>query len=66
MFATDGEMLHCPTKSELLFILEKLTANTECITAIQDTVSRAERIRVSIIDAIAKVQSLYNFPGRSP
>ena len=29
MFATDGEMLHCPAKSVLMSILEKLPAKTD-------------------------------------
>ena len=63
MFATNRKILHCPAKSALFFIIEKLPANTGCRTAIQDTVSRAERIRVSVMDAMAEAQSLDNSPG---
>ena len=59
MFAADGEMLHCPSKSALMSILEKLPANTDdCRTAGQDAASQGERMRVSVIDAMAEVQSL--------
>ena len=45
MFATDGEMLHCPAKSALMSILEKLPANAdECRTAGQDAVHQGERM----------------------
>ncbi|KAL9958706.1 hypothetical protein ACROYT_G035756 [Oculina patagonica] len=56
MFATDGKMLHCPAKSSLMSIPEKTpaTANTdESETARGETVS--QRMRVSIIDAMAEV-----------
>ena len=46
-FVTNRGMLHCLAKSSLLSVLEKLPANTECRTAIQDTVSRAERMSLS-------------------
>ena len=59
MFAADGEMLHCPAKSVLMSLLEKLPANKdECRTAGQDADSQGERMRVSVIDAMAEVQSL--------
>ncbi|KAL9989134.1 hypothetical protein ACROYT_G003650 [Oculina patagonica] len=53
---THGKMLHCPAKSSLMSIPEKTpaTANTdESETARGETVS--QRMRVSIIDAMAEV-----------
>ena len=59
MFATDGEMLHCPAKSVLMSILEKLPAKTDdCRAVSQDATSQGERMQVCIIDAMAEVQSL--------
>ena len=59
IFATDGEMLHCPAKSALMSLREKLPANTaECRTAGRDAASQGERMIVSVIDAMAEVQSL--------
>ena len=59
MFATDGEMLHCPAKSVLMSILETLPAKTDdCRAVSQDATSQGERMQVCIIDAMAEVQSL--------
>lgn len=61
MFAVDGEMLHCSTKSALMSILEKLpnsVSTSVCNTTFQDTENQEERMRVSVIDAMAEVQSL--------
>ena len=59
MFATDGEMLHCPAKSVLMSILEKLPAKTDdCRAVSPDATSQGERMQVCIIDAMAEVQSL--------
>ena len=59
MFATDGEMLHCPAKSVLMSILEKLPAKTDdCRAVSQDATSQGERMQVCIVDAMAEVQSL--------
>lgn len=54
MFATDGEMPHYPAKSALMSILEKLPASAdEYSTAGQDTAHHEERMRDSVIDAMA-------------
>lgn len=59
MFASDGEMLHCSAKSALMPILEKLpNSPNECDTTLQDVEHQRERMRVSIVDAMAEVQSL--------
>ena len=56
MFATDGEMLHCPAKTALMSILEKLPAKTDnCRAVSQDATSQGERMQ---FDAMAEVQSL--------
>ena len=59
MFAADGTMLHCPAKSALMHILEKLPSSTsECRIVGQEEECPELRMRVSIIDAMAEVQSL--------
>jgi hypothetical protein len=55
MFAADGTMLHCPAKSALMPILEKLPSSPDCSTVGQ---AEGQRMRVSIVDAMGKVQSL--------
>ena len=59
MFAADGTMLHCPAKSALMHILEKLPSSTnECRIVGQEEECPEQRMRVSVIDAMAEVQSL--------
>ena len=59
MFAADGEMLHCSAKSALMPILEKLpNSSNECNTTFQDAEHQGERMMVSVVDAMAEVQSL--------
>lgn len=59
MFAADGEILHCSVKSALMPILEKLPNSLEeRITAAPESEDHEEEMSVSIIDAMAEVQSL--------
>ena len=58
MFAADGTMLHCVAKSALMHILEKLPSSTnECRIVGQEEECPEQRMRVSVIDAMAEVQS---------
>ncbi|KAK3733482.1 hypothetical protein QZH41_007067 [Actinostola sp. cb2023] len=56
LFAADGTMLHCSLKSSLMGILEKLHDNSTA-NANEDQ-QTATRVKVSIVDAMAEVQSL--------
>lgn len=59
MFTADGTMLHCPAKSALMPILEKLPSTRECsVVGQEEQRSEQQRLRVSIVDAMAEVQSL--------
>ena len=59
MFAADGTALHCPAKSSLTHILEKLPSSTnECRIVGQEEECPKQRMRVSLINAMAEVQSL--------
>ncbi|KAK3708724.1 hypothetical protein QZH41_004431 [Actinostola sp. cb2023] len=61
MFAADGTMLRCSCKSALMNILEKLPVNANddnSSSVTQNAESVEERMRVSILDAMAEVQSL--------
>ena len=61
MFAADGTMLRCSFKSALMNILEKLSVDrNDCNdpNAVQSEQNREEHTRVSIVDAMAEVQSL--------
>ena len=59
MFAADGTMLHFPAKSALMHILEKVPSSTnECRFVDQEEECREQRMRVSVINAMAEVQSL--------
>ena len=61
MFAADGTMLRCSCKSALMNILEKLSVDrNDCNdpNAVQSEQNREEHTRVSIVDAMAEVQSL--------
>jgi len=53
-------MLHCPTKSAMMHILEKLPSSTnECTIVGQEEECPEKPMRVSVIvDAMAEVQSL--------
>ena len=61
LFSEDGTMLHVSTKSALMNIIEKQTpaidSNSECREA------PAVRMKVSIIDGMAELQSLNNPAG---
>ena len=58
MFTADGTMLHCPAKSALTHILEKLPSSTnECTIVAQEEERPEKPIRMSVIDAMTVVQS---------
>lgn len=59
MFAPDGAMLHTSTKSKLMEILEKLPGDDEAtVSAISENEFEGPNILVSIVDAMAEMQSL--------
>ena len=60
MFAADGNMLHCSTKSALMSILEKLSSNRSVEQAEPtDQLANADvQMKVSIVDGMAEVQAL--------
>ena len=67
MFAADGAMIHCASKSTFMDILEKLVAegNTDGSTKEDlclDTEITAKQ-KVAIVDAMAEVQALENQTG---
>ncbi|XP_028412052.1 uncharacterized protein LOC114534781 [Dendronephthya gigantea] len=55
MFTADGTMLHCTAKSALMPILENLPIPPDCST---DGHAERQRMKVSIVDAMAEVQAL--------
>ena len=60
MFAADGNMLHCSTKSALVSILEKLSSDSS-VEQVEPTDQLAYadvQIKVSIVDGMAEVQAL--------
>ena len=59
MFAADGTMLQCPVKSALMHILEKLPSSKNEFRIVgQEEECSEQRMKVSVIDAMAEVQSL--------
>lgn len=60
MFAADGNMLHCSTKSALMSILEKLPSDRSVEQAEPtDQLANADvQMKVSIVDGMAEVQAL--------
>ena len=59
MFAAGGTMLQCPAKSALMHILEKLpSSKNECRIVGQKEECPEQRMKVSVIDEMAEVQSL--------
>ena len=61
MFAADGNMLHCSTKSALMSILEKLSSDRSVEQAEptdQLAVNADVQMKVSIVDGMAEVQAL--------
>ena len=60
MFAADGNMLHCSTKSALMSILEKLPSDRSVEQAEPtDQLANADvQMKVSIVDGMAVVQAL--------
>ena len=61
MFAVEGTMLHCLCKSALMNILEKLPADLNegnATNFTQNEQNREQQMRVSVVDAMAEVQSL--------
>jgi len=54
LFAADGSLLHCSTKSDLLHILEKLPKQKE----VENEVQPSSSYNVAVIDGMAEVQSL--------
>lgn len=61
MFAADGPMVHCSSKSALMNIMEKLPLNVNddnSSSATQNVESDETQMRVSIVDAVAELQSL--------
>lgn len=58
MFAADGTMLHCSSKSVLMDILEKMDGGNTVQTVQAPTEMAAMQMKVSIIDAMAEVQAL--------
>ena len=66
MFAADGSMLHCPSKSSLINIVEKLNSTPPAENTVSQNSSRFPQPpvqkKVCIIDGMAEVQAL-NKPG---
>ena len=61
LFAPDGTMLHCPCKSGLMHILEKLTGEASSEVTRQTSSPNAEvQFKVAIVDGMAEIQSLDN------
>ena len=59
LFAPDGTMLHCPCKSALMHILEKLTGESSSEVTRQTSSPNAEvQFKVAIVDGMAEIQSL--------
>ena len=63
MFAADGTMPRCSStcKSALMNILEKLLVDLNegnCTKVTQNEQNREQKMRVSVVDAMAEVQSL--------
>lgn len=62
MFAADGSMLHCPSKSVLMNILEKLNSTPHAENTVSQNSSRLQQPpvqkKVCIIDGVAEVQAL--------
>ena len=62
MFAADGTMLHCSLKSTLMNILEKMeprrntTGSTKEVLPVVTGMAATQK--VSIVDAMAKIQAL--------
>lgn len=57
LFAPDGTMLHCPCKSALMHILEKLTGESSSELTRQTSSPNAE-VQFAIVDGMAEIQSL--------
>ena len=58
LFAPDGTMLHCPCKSALMHILEKLTGESSSEVTRQTSSPNAEvQFKVAIVDGMAEIQS---------
>ena len=62
MFAVDGSMLHCPSKSVLMNILEKLNSTPPAENTVSQNSSRLQQApvhkKVCIIDGMEEVQAL--------
>ena len=62
MFAADGSMLHCSSKSVLMNILEKLNSTPPAENTVSQNSSRLQQPpvqkKVCIIDGMAEVQAL--------
>ena len=60
MFAADGNILHCPAKSALMSILEKLPSDRSVERAeLTDQLSNADgQIKVFIVDGMAEARAL--------
>lgn len=57
LFAADGTMLHCSSKSNLINILEKLNDNRNN-RRVENERSSEDQVKVIIVDGMADVQSL--------
>ena len=61
LFSRDLTMLHCPCKSALMHILEKLAGESSSEVTCQTSSSNAEvQFKVTIVDGMAEIQSLDN------
>ena len=59
LFAPDGTMLHCPSKSALMHILEKLPGESSSEVTRQISSPNAEvQFKAAIVDGMAEIQSL--------
>ena len=62
MFVADGSMLHCPSKSDFMNILEKLNSTPPAENTVSQNSSRLQQPpvqkKVCIIDGMAEVQAL--------
>ena len=56
LFAADGTMLHCASKSNLMSILEKLNDNRNDVQ--ESSWPNEDQMKVAIVDGMAEVQSL--------